>query len=153
MLYILRLANGDSVVAMAADESAAREMAKRLSQEAAAEVVAMRPLDGFAVQFSPTEDGSLQVAHWDDATLDNILASEYPCLSEAYHRANAEPFQKASDSEEPILSHLKSEQERNTEIIRGGLRLELERFSQQPFSSKADSHRSREQNAHAKSAR
>ncbi|MGD1024586.1 MAG: hypothetical protein ABR880_17500 [Candidatus Sulfotelmatobacter sp.] len=151
MLYILRLANGDCIVTMAADERSAVETAKRLSHDAAAEVVAVRPLDGFAVQFSPTEDGSLEVAHWDDATLDNILASEYPCLNEAYRRANADPFRKASDSEEAILSHLKSEHDRNTEIIRAGLRLELERFSQQQV-SKTDGDRSSGQNAHAKSA-
>lgn len=152
MLYILRLANGDCIVATAADERSAVETAKRLSQDAAAEVVAVRPLDGFAVQFSPTEDGSLEVAHWDDSTLDSILASEYPCLNEAYRRANAEPFLKPSDSEEAILSHLKSEHERNTEIIREGLRLELERFSRQQVSSKLDGDRSSGQNAHAKSA-
>jgi len=151
MLYILRLANGDCIVTMAADERSAVETAKRLSHDAAAEVVAVRPLDGFAVQFSPTEDGSLEVAHWADATLDNILASEYPCLNEAYRRANADPFRKASDSEEAILSHLKSEHDRNTEIIRAGLRLELERFSQQQV-SKTDGDRSSGQNAHAKSA-
>ncbi|MGA7402583.1 MAG: hypothetical protein WCC99_14805 [Candidatus Sulfotelmatobacter sp.] len=152
MLYILRLSNGDCIVAMAADERSALETTKRLSQDASADVVAVRPLDGFAVQFSPTEDGSLEVAHWDDATLDNILASEYPCLNEAYRRANAEPFRKPSDPEEPILSHLKSEHERNIEIIRAGLRLELERFSRQQV-SKTDSGRSSGQNAHAKSAR
>jgi hypothetical protein len=152
MLYILRLANGDCVIAMAADERSAVETAKRLSQDAAAEVVAVRPLDGFAVQFSPTEDGSLEVVHWDDATLDNILANEYPCLNEAYCRANAEPFLKPSDSEEPILSHLKSEYERNTELIRDGLRLELERFNQQQVRSKADSDGAAGQSAHAKSA-
>ncbi len=151
MLYILRLANGDCVIAMAADERSALETTKRLSQDASADVVAVRPLDGFAVQFSPTEDGSLEVAHWDDATLDNILANEYPCLNEAYRRANAEAFLKASDSEEAILSHLQSEYDRNTEIIRGGLRLELERFGQRQV-SKTDSSRSSGQNAHAKSA-
>jgi len=43
------------------------------------------------------------VAHWDDATLDDILESEYPQLNEAYRRANAEPFLKASDPKEPVL--------------------------------------------------
>lgn len=56
MLYIPRLADGDCIVARAADESRAR--AKRLSEEAAAQAVAMRPQDGFAIRFSPAEDGS-----------------------------------------------------------------------------------------------
>jgi hypothetical protein len=152
MLYILRLTNGDCVVAMAADERSARETAKRLSQDATTDVATARRLDSFAVQFSPTEDGNLEVAHWDDATLDNILASEYPSLNEAYLRANAEPFLKASDFEEPILSHLRTEHERNTEIIRAGLRLELDRFRQEPSSVATDGNRSRRRSAHAKSA-
>jgi hypothetical protein len=103
MLYILRLTNGDCVITLAADERSAHETAKELSQDEAADVATVRRLDGFGVQFSPTEDGSLEVAHWDDATLDDILESEYPQLNEAYRRANAEPFLKASDQKEPVL--------------------------------------------------
>ncbi len=129
MLYILRLTNGDCVAAMAADERSARETAMKLRLEESAEVATVRRLDRFAVQFSPTEDGSLEVAHWDDAVLDGILASEYPLLYEAYRRANAEPLFQASNPEEPILSDLEVAYERNTGIIRQGLRLEQRRFS------------------------
>jgi hypothetical protein len=139
MMFILRLTNGDCVVTMAADERSARETARRLnrSEDDAAEVASVRRLDSFAVQFSPTEDGSLAVAHWYDATLDSILASEYPVLNEAYRRANAEPFLPTANPQEPALSQLKTAHNQNTEIIREGLRLERQRFSQAEVSTRS----------------
>lgn len=127
MLYILRLASGNCAVIMAADKRSALEATKKLSQDEPAEVVTVRRLESFGVQFTPTEDGSLEVSHWDDATLDGILAREYPRLNEAYQRANAEPFLKASKG--PVLSQLKLAHDHNTEIIREGLRLEREKFN------------------------
>jgi hypothetical protein len=128
MLFILRLTNGDCIVTAALDEQAARDSAMKLCREDAAEVVSVRPINRFAVQFSPTDEGSLELIRWEDATLDDILAGEYPLLEEAYRRANAEPFARLSDHDEPILAHLKTEYERNTKIIREGLRLERGRF-------------------------
>jgi hypothetical protein len=130
MIYILRLTNGDCVVAMAADESDARRVAMRITTlEGVPEVASVRKLDAFGVRFSPTEDGSLQVTHWDDATLDSILANEYPLLNEACQRANAEPFLPAANLAEPVLSQLKDAYERNTDIIREGLQQELQRYA------------------------
>lgn len=131
MLFILRLTNGDSVVTTALNERDARENALKLGLENSTEIATVRPLAGFSMQLSPTDEGSLEVVHWEDCTLDDILASEYPLLEEAYRRANTEPFSKLADRDEPILAHLKAANERNKEIIREGLRLELERFSQQ----------------------
>lgn len=138
MLFVLRLTNGDCVVAEEADEFAARQTANRLSSNET-QVASVRRLGRFAMQFSPTEDASLEVAHWDDAVLDDILAHEYPLLDEAYRHANAVPFAMASDPEEPILSDLKAAYEQNTEIIRQGLYRELRRLSQQNVSSKVKS--------------
>jgi len=131
MLFILRLTNGDCVITMAADEQGARAAATKLSANDRTQVASVRPFGRLAVQFSPTEDGSLEVTRWDDATLDDILKSEYPLLNEAFRRANAEPFARATDPEEPILSHLRAAHQRNTEIIRQGLQLERERFSKE----------------------
>ena len=128
MLYILRLTDGDCIVVLAPDEQTARQAAAKLNTDEATNVATVRPLDNFGLRFSPTEDGSLEASHWDDATLDGILASEYPALNEAYRRANAAPFAKAPAAE-PILPHLKSEFERNMEIIREGLDLERRRFN------------------------
>jgi hypothetical protein len=128
MLYILRLTNGDCVVAMAADERSARRIAMRITtRDEAPEVATVRGLDTFGVRFSPTEEGSLEATHWDDATLDGILATEYPLLNEACQRANAEPFLPAANLSEPVLSQLKDAYERNTDIIRHGLQQELQR--------------------------
>jgi hypothetical protein len=135
MLYIVRLTNGDCVVAMAADERSARETAVKLSLDEAAQVATVRRLDGFGVQLYPTEDGNLEVGHWDDATLDGILANEYPLLNQAYRRAIAEPFVETPSPQEPVLSLLKAALDRNTDIIRQGLRLELKRSIQAEVST------------------
>jgi hypothetical protein len=128
MIYILRLTNGDCVVAMAADERGAHQVAMRITTlDEAPEVATIRRLDTLGIRFSPTEDGSLQVAHWEDATLDNILANEYPLLNEACRRANAEPFLPAANLSEPVLPQLEDAYERNTNIIRDGLQQELQR--------------------------
>jgi hypothetical protein len=117
-------------VAMAADESGARRVAMSITTLGAApEIASIRRLDTFGVRLSPTEDGSLEVTHWDDETLDSILANEYPLLNEACQCANAEPFLPAANLAEPVLSQLKDAYERNTDIIRQGLRQELERYS------------------------
>ncbi len=131
MLYLLRLTNGDCVIATAADERSARQAAMSLSLDEVAEVATVRPLSSLGIRFSPTEEGSLEVAHWDDATLDGILANEYPLLYQAYHRANAGPFMKAAVSGEPMLAEFHAAYERNTEIIREGLRRERQRFNQE----------------------
>jgi hypothetical protein len=135
MLFILRLTNGDCVITMEADECSARQTAGKLSLDES-HVVSVRQLSSFAVQLSPTEDGSLEVARWDDAMLDDVLANEYPLLDQAYRRANSAPFAVANDPEEPILSHLKSAYEQNAEIIREGLRLERQRFGHEGVPSK-----------------
>ena len=108
MIYILRLTNGDCVVAMAADESGARRVAICITTlDGAPEIATIRKLGTFGVRFSPTEDGSLQVTHWDDATLDSIFTNEYPLLNEACERAHTEPFLPAANLTEPVLSQLK----------------------------------------------
>jgi hypothetical protein len=130
MLYILRLTDGDCIVALASDEQSAGQAAAKLYPQHTQDIISVRPLDSFAVRFSPTEDGSLEVTHWDDATLDSILANEYPLLNEACQRANAEPFLPAANLAEPVLSQLKDAYERNTDIIREGLQQELQRYAQ-----------------------
>jgi hypothetical protein len=130
MIYILRLTNGDCVVAMAANEDGARQVATRITTlDDAPEVASVRRLDAFGVRFTPTEDGGLQVAHWEEAALEDILANEYPVLNEACHRANSEPFLPAANLTEPVLPQLKDAYEQNTDIIRDGLRQELQRYA------------------------
>ena len=129
MLYILRLSSGGCVISLAPDEQSARCAALELDPVNGAEIVSVRPLDRFSFQVCPTDDGSFEVNRWDDAAAEDILAHEYPVLYEAYCRANAEPFAKARP-EAQILMHLKAEFERNSEMLREGVRQERLRFKQ-----------------------
>ncbi len=131
MLFILRLTNGDCIVLLAPDEQTARSSASQLDILQGESVVSVRRLDGFEVRLSPTEDGSLEVASWNDAALDSILANEYPVLFDAYRRANAQPFARPNE-QQPSLQHLKAEFERNKEIIRQALDQEIRRFASEP---------------------
>ncbi len=137
MMYIVRMTNGDCVAAMAADERGARCIAMKLRLDETAEVASIRRIDSFAVQFTPTEDGSLEATHWDDATLDGILANEYPLLRKAFQRANAEPLLPKRDSTEPAMERLHSAYERNLDGIREGLRQELQRSGTPQFVGKS----------------
>jgi hypothetical protein len=147
MLYILRLASGNSMLVLAADKRRAREIAAKLHRGESDEVTTVRCLNTFAVQLSPTEDGSLEVAQWDDETLDGILESEYPHLYEAYLRANAEPFRPPSDPKlsavaQLDVAQLKGAYDRNIEIIRKALQLERKRLRHVEVSPKSSSARS-----------
>ncbi len=137
MLYILRLTNGECIVVLADDEMSARAITARFTSNEGAAVASVRRLEGFAVQFSPTDEGSLAVSDWDDTTLDDILTCEYPLLNEAYRRANAEPFLQSPNRHEPIFSQLRAAHERNTEIIREGLRQERQRSGQGDVSTRS----------------
>jgi hypothetical protein len=130
MLYILRLSNGDCILATGDSDYSARESAAKLCGDDAAQIASLRPLEKLAIRLSPNEEGSLELAHWDDATLDGILASEYPLLNEAFRRANAVPFVQMPNPQEPVLTQLKAAYERNTDIIRQGLQQEQRRFAQ-----------------------
>lgn len=86
MLYVLRLSGGDCIVTAAEDERSALACTLKLADGET--VMSIRPLSGFTVRFSPTDSGSLEVSSWDDFSLDDILAKEYPILNEAFRRAN-----------------------------------------------------------------
>jgi hypothetical protein len=129
MLYVLRFSNADCVVALADDEEGARQIAEKLLVGKLAEIVSIRALPGFAVQLSPTDDGSLQLEQGEENSLDNMLATEYPQLEAAYRRANAEPLAQTSDLKEAAIPSLHAAYERNKDITREGLRLERERLS------------------------
>jgi hypothetical protein len=129
MLYILRLSNGDCIIVEAQDQSVARDLAAAVALEEGESIVSMRPLPRFAARFSPNDDASLNVSSWDDATLDDILAHEYPLLNEAFRQANSLPLMEAGSVNRDTLNQLKEAHEKNLEIIRKGLRMELEKFA------------------------
>ena len=129
MLFIMRLSKGDCIIAAAQDECRARDLAGGLLAQDGEAVVSVRKLPRYCVRMSPTEQGSLDVHCWDDASLDNILDQEYPALSDAFRTANSLPLLPAAKTAGPPLSQLKQAFEENTEMIRRGLRLEQNRFS------------------------
>jgi hypothetical protein len=133
MLYVLRLSTGDCVVAAAEDEIGARSLATSFGLQDGEEIVSVRPLLRFAARLSPNEGGSLEVNCWDDSTLDDMLAHEYPILNKALRSANSIPFMPRSRSDKPVLDQLKQAYERNTDIIREGLQRELARLSPAPL--------------------
>jgi len=128
MLYVMRLMNGDSIIADARDEQSARDFVRTLEGEDAAATVSIRRLPRFAVRFSPNDRGTLEVNSWDDATLDDVLAQEYPVLNAALDEANKVPF-VAAKTGKPVMSQLREAHERNAQIIRKGLEEEQQRFS------------------------
>ena len=132
MLYVLRLSTGDCIVADAQNEDLARDLASAYGLEQGESVVSIRALSRFAARFSPTDCASLDVASWDDATLDDILAHEYPVLNEAFHKANSLPFLQTPIENADILTQFKGAHEQNVEVIRKGLRMELQRFTADP---------------------
>ncbi len=132
MMYVMRLMNGDCVIASAHNEQSARDFADHLGIDDAQPVVSIRELSRFGVRFSPDDQGSLEVHSWDDAALDDILANEYPVLNDAFRRANAVPLMAATGSTESSMLQLKHGYEANTAIIREGLRLERKRLSSEP---------------------
>jgi hypothetical protein len=129
MLYILRLTNGNCLVVLAANEPAARRIAGKVTLDSAGDVVTVRRLQDFAVLLCPTQDGSLDVSQWDDTTLDNVLATEYPSLNEAYRAANSQCFEKPSGAPASNLEALNSWHEKNLGIIRQGIEIERKKFN------------------------
>lgn len=136
MLYVVRLMKGDCIIVAASDKQNALEFAHRLGGEDRESVASVRELSRFGVRLSPNEEGSLEVDSWDDRTLDDVLANEYPVLNEAFQAANAVPFMSRERATEPLMDQLKRAHEQNTEIIRKGLRLERQRFTPDPVIQK-----------------
>jgi hypothetical protein len=138
MLYVLRLSSGDCIVTAAESESRARQSATELGLEEGETVASVRALAELTVRLSPTDSGSLDVNSWADATLDDILTHEYPILNEALHKANSVAFMPPPNSNRPLFEQLKEAHEQNTEIIRKGLQVELQRrCSEAPVQQKA----------------
>jgi hypothetical protein len=132
MLYVLRLSSGGCIVAAAGDEKSARELANKMDLQERETIASIRPLSRFGVRFTPTDSGSLEVDSWDDSTLDDILIHEYPILNQALQKANSVRFVPSPNREKPVLDQLRNAHQQNSEIIRKGLRQEIERLASEP---------------------
>jgi len=124
MVYLARLASGDSVVTFARDENDAREAVSHSGLEAGDEVVSVRRLPRFCLRLTPADSGTLEINSWDDATLDDILLNEYPRLNAAIRAANRVKFMPSPDPNRPMFEQLREAYNKNTEIIREGIRQE-----------------------------
>jgi len=129
MVYVLRLANGDSIITKARDVREARDLAGCLAKEAGDVVVAVRPLPRFCIRLSPADSGTLDISQWDDATLDDILKHEYPVLDDAIRSANKMPLFSSPSPGKPVFEQLRDGYKENTEVIREGIRQEQQRLA------------------------
>jgi hypothetical protein len=94
-LYVLRLRDGNCIVADASTEEEAREKAKPL---AASEVATARKLDSFVAQFSLTDEGELAATLLDRGTVADLHAHEYPLLNAAYAESYSDFDSSETDS-------------------------------------------------------
>jgi hypothetical protein len=136
MLYVLRFSSGDCIIAAARDEKGARELADKIGFEESETIVSIRPISRFGVRLSPNDGGSLEVNSWDDSTLDDILIHEYPILNQALQKANSVPFVPSPNGEKSVVDQLRNAHEQNSEIIREGLRQEIDRLTSEPTTLK-----------------
>lgn len=129
MLYVLRLTSGDCIVTQAHSEISARAFASTIGIEEGESIATVRTLPRFGARLSPTEAGSLEVNSWDDATLDDILVSEYPLLNDAFRTANSVRFMPPPNSTRPLIEQLREAHEQNAQLICKGLQQELQRLA------------------------
>jgi len=123
-MYVMRLANGDSIVATGRDV-----IATLLEEREANEIVSVREISRFAVRLSPSDDGILEVQSWDASTLDDIFAHEYPVLNDALQLANSVPLIPKGTCNKNTIAELKEAYEQNKEVIRKAIDRERERTS------------------------
>jgi hypothetical protein len=94
-LYVLRLRDGNCIVADASTEEEAREKAKPL---AASEVATARKLDSFVAQFSLSDEGELASTLLDKNTVADLHEHEYPLLKAAHAQSYLEFDSSETDS-------------------------------------------------------
>jgi hypothetical protein len=132
-VFVLRLRDGNCIVADAVNEAAATESVKSL---AASEVVTVRKLGSFVAQFSLTDEGELASVILDKKTVSDLYQHEYPLL----HAAHAHSYQDFGSSEtdskteEVLFSslanlHARQWDKRDKEIVQCAVEQERLRFA------------------------
>ena len=132
-VYVLRLRDGNCIVAEAPSEEKALERAKLL---AASEVVTVRKLESFVAQFALTDEGELAATILDKNTISELHRHEYPLL----HAAHAQSYQDFGASEtdsnteavlfDPTASrHAEQWDKRDKEIVHYAVEQERMRFT------------------------
>jgi hypothetical protein len=120
-LFVLRMRDGNCVVASADNEAQAKERALRLGGSG---VATIRPIDSFVAQFSLSDDGELKSALLDRATVTDLHRHEYPMLAAATAHAYEEFGSSETDSravhvlyDHGARSHAKGWDERDKAMI------------------------------------
>lgn len=102
MIFVLRMRNGNCVVAAAENEAVARERAKDIGEDV--EIASVRELTSFIAQFTLTDEGELVSILLDRQTLSDLHSHEYPMLyaarSHSYDDFGPSP---ANAALEPVL--------------------------------------------------
>lgn len=95
-LYVLRLRNGNCVIAEAESEAASQERARGLG--ANSEVATVRALSSFAAHFVLSDEGELTAILLDAQTLADLRDHEYPMLKAAEGQSYADFGASQTDS-------------------------------------------------------
>ncbi len=133
-LFILRMTNGNCVVAAAANESAARSRACDLVDEH--EIASIRVLACFAAQFTLSDEGELKSILLDPGTVSDLHQHEYPMLHAARRQSYEDfgPLPAASGSQPVMYSTDVREDRRewdrrDTDLISYAVQQERERLA------------------------
>ena len=132
-VYILRLRDGNSIVASAPNEDHAR---KNVEPLAASEVVTVRELDTFVAQFVLNDNGELSATLLHKDTIADLHQHEYPMLKVANAQSYADFGTSETDSQteavrfsSPVRRHAQAWDERDKQIVRYAVEQERLRFA------------------------
>ena len=132
-VFVLRLRDGNCIVADAENQEEATESAKSL---AASEVATVRKLGSFIAQFSLTNEGDLTSVILDKNTISDLHQHEYPLLQAARAHSyqdfgSSETDNKAEEVRFSSVAsrHAKEWDKRDKEIIQCAVEQERSRFA------------------------
>ena len=133
-LFVVRMRNGNCVVAAADNEAAARERAKDIGRNT--EVANVRELSSFVAQFTLTDEGELVSTLLDRQTLSDLHSHEYPMLyaarSHSYNDFGPSPTNTASEPrlyDAAVRTDRREWDMRDRNIISYAVRQERERLA------------------------
>jgi hypothetical protein len=132
-IYVLRLRDGNCIVASASNEDDARKSVEPL---AASEVVTVRELDTFVAQFVLNDNGELSATLLHKETIADLHQHEYPMLKAANAQSYADFGTSETDSQteavlfsSPVRRHAQEWEKRDKQIVRYAVEQERLRFA------------------------
>jgi hypothetical protein len=132
-IYVLRLRDGNCIVASAPDQDHARKSVEPL---AASEVVTVRKLDTFVAQFVLNDSGELSAILLHKETIADLHQHEYPMLKVANAQSYADFGTSETDSEteavrfnSSVRRHAQEWDLRDKQIVRYAVEQERLRFA------------------------